>query len=202
METRVIRVYEFHELHPTVQENVINSYRDINTDHDWWNFVYEDAINIGRILGISIDKINFSGFSSQGDGAHFIGKYTGYEKGSRDNIRDYAPRDTDLHGIADDLYDLQRRNFYTLTADIERDYSCRYEHPGAMDITLHRYTPMGYEIDVSKECYDAFCGIMRDFANRIYCTLEHDYWYLTSDEAIRETIEANDYRFFANGERE
>ena len=61
----------------------------------------------------------FSGFWSQGDGACFEGRYA-YAPRASLRIRDYAPRDTELHRIADALQALQRLNFYQLTASFRR----------------------------------------------------------------------------------
>jgi hypothetical protein len=58
----------------------------------------------------------FSGFWSQGDGAAFEGNLN-HAKGVTASIRDYAPQDTTLHGIADRFQAIQRRNFYQLAAE-------------------------------------------------------------------------------------
>ena len=51
---------------------------------EWWDASYEDFMNVSPILGITIDtksgresrpNMSFSGFSSQGDGACFVGSY-------------------------------------------------------------------------------------------------------------------------------
>lgn len=41
--------------------------------------------------------------------------------------------------------------------------------------------------------------LLRDFMNWIYRQLEQEYEYLTSDEAIAETIRANEWKFRENG---
>jgi hypothetical protein len=43
--------------------------------------------------------------------------------------------------------------------------------------------------------------ILRDYMRWIYRTLEKEYDYMTSEEAIKETIIANDYEFTKDGSR-
>jgi hypothetical protein len=42
---------------------------------------------------------------------------------------------------------------------------------------------------------------LRDLANWLYRQLEQEYDYLTSDEAVDETLIANDYTFTEEGRR-
>ncbi len=124
-------VYQFPELSEAAKEKARSWYREIGPHYDWWDAVYEDFERVCEILGIRLKTtpvrlmgggtrakpcIWFSGFWSQGDGACFEG-YWSYAKGAAARIRDYAPQDTTLHGIADRLQAIQRRNFYQLTAE-------------------------------------------------------------------------------------
>lgn len=50
-------VYTFDELSDQAKKNVLNKYWDINVDHTWWDFIYEDAKAIGfNITGFSLDS--------------------------------------------------------------------------------------------------------------------------------------------------
>ena len=51
-------------------------------------------------------------------------------------MRDYAPTDATLHGIADRLQAIQRRNFYQLAA--EASHRGRYYHEYTMSIDVTR----------------------------------------------------------------
>ena len=82
--------------------------------------------------------IYFSGFWSQGDGASFEGTYA-YARGAARAIRAHAPKDAELHAIADALADVQRPNFYQLGADIRQ--SGRYCHEYTMAIHVERDSP-------------------------------------------------------------
>lgn len=54
------KVYKFEELTEAQKEKAIEKLYDINVDFDWWQFVYEDAENIGlKITGFDIDRGSF-----------------------------------------------------------------------------------------------------------------------------------------------
>ena len=159
---------------------------------DWYDYVYEDAIEIGKLIGITIKKIHFSGFWSQGDGACFEGGYE-YVKGSVKAIKDYAPQDTELHNIATGLYDLQRRHFYSLYANVE--HRGRDVHELCTDISVYNSrSNWNDEIDC-----DELRDLLRDFMRWIYKRLRDEYEYITSDEVLSELAEANEYQYTENG---
>lgn len=149
--------------------------------YDWWDCVYEDAKQIGAIIGFEIDDIFFSGFSSQGDGACFTGTL-GYAKGASKAIRRHAPLDTELHALADRWTALQKSNFYSITGRVTQ--SGRYSHSGATD----------FEFEDSRESYgytresfdeDEATQIVRDFMDWIYEQLENDYEYQSAWQLAR-----------------
>lgn len=187
-------VFAFDELSGDAKENARDRYRGGNMGHDWWGFVYYDAKEIGKLMGIKIDEIYFSCFSSQGDGACFVGSYS-YEKGAAKAIRDYAPQDVELHRIADQLQAVQRQNFYQLAATCT--HSGHYCHSGCMSVDVSdsrdRYRDIG-------GAEDDITPLMRDFADWIYNQLETEYDYQNSDDTVDENIRANEYEFYENGE--
>lgn len=71
--TKEITIYKWEELSQTAQERARNWYIE-GMDYDWWDSVYDMCIEDGYEKGFVIDKINFSGFYSQGDGARWIGQ--------------------------------------------------------------------------------------------------------------------------------
>jgi hypothetical protein len=107
-----------------------------------------------------------------------------------DKVRDYAAKDEELHAIARDLARAARRTFYTASARC--DHRGHYYHSGCMavDVDAERGP------DVSDEVTDA----LRAFADWIYSQLEREYDYTRSDEAVAETIEANEYEITEDGE--
>lgn len=163
---------------PKIQEKIIDKYRDINVDHDWWEYTYEDMKNILGILGFDYVEISFSGFSSQGDGASFTGYFKPAKKSELKHRvkvlhKDYAP-DFPVFGFEQMEFSEEELED---SLKIERIDS-RYSHENT--------------VTTDNEDLKEF---VRNFSHYIYRQLEREYDYLTSDEAVRETIEANEYEF-------
>lgn len=206
--TITTEVFKINELSDEAKQRAIQKYRENGFDYDWWDDVYEDAAQIADILGIDMrrrrrhfhsgkidDKgvaIYFSGFSSQGDGACFEGFYS-YAKGCAKKIRKYAPKDEELHGIADALAEAQKSARYALCATIK--HSGHYSHSGCMTVDVRRYD----DKEVAEEQDSMVTQCMRDFADWIYKTLKREWDWRNEDEQIIETMEANGYEFTADG---
>ena len=73
MRTETIKIYKFEELNDESQEKAIEKFYDLNIYEGWWDSVYEMYMDRDTETGFDIDKIYFSGFHSQGDGAMFEG---------------------------------------------------------------------------------------------------------------------------------
>lgn len=204
-------VYRLDELSEPAKEKARAWYREAAFDHDWYEFVYDDFERICEILGVELKTravrlmgggtrqepcIWFSGFWSQGDGACFEGRYR-HAKGAPRKIRDHAPKDGELHRIADVLQAIQRRNFYKLHAALShRD---RYYHEYTMAIAVERDSPT-YQ-DMTADAEEVVTEALRDLARWLYRQLEREYEYLTSDAVVDEAILANEYTFTAGGRR-
>jgi hypothetical protein len=204
-------VYRLNELSDAAKEKARGWYRQVGFDHDWYEFVYEDFERICAILGIDLKTVPvrlygggtrqktciwFSGFWSQGDGACFEG-WLRHAKGARQKIRNHAPKDVELHRIADALQAIQRRNFYQLRATVtHRD---RYYHEYCMAISVERDSPAWQ--DMTADAEDAVIEALRDLARWLYRQLEREYEDQTSDEAVDEAIIANEYTFTESGRR-
>jgi hypothetical protein len=198
------RVFTLDELSDTARDAARNWFREGGFDYDWWDAVYDDFCRICDLIGITLKTrpvplmgggtrrdpcIWFRGFGSQSDGAAFEGLYR-YARGCVAKITAYAPKDQDLQDIARRLAAIQRRNFYALQATIEARGSSH------MRIAVERedaVLTVGAEDDVTEA--------LRDLAHWLYTSLEAEYAFLTSDEAVDETILANGYTFTEAGER-
>ena len=54
------KVYKFEELSEEGKEKAVNNLSDINVDHEWWDFIYEDAEQIClRITAFDLDRASF-----------------------------------------------------------------------------------------------------------------------------------------------
>lgn len=197
-------LYKYEELSDAAQERARDWYRQGGLGYDWWEFCYEDFARVAEILGIDLSQravllmngkcryepeIYFSGFYHQGSGSSFCGTY-GYAKGAVVKIKEYAPQDEELHRIAQGLQDVQRRHFYRLIADITsvHDNYIRVE----VEDSENRYRDIG-------DAEDDVRGLMNDFNDWMFKHLQDEYEYLTSDEAVAESLITNEYEFDEEG---
>lgn len=197
-------LYKYEELSDKAKQKARECYLEGGLDYSWWEYSYEDFARVAEILGITLSQrsvplmsgkcryepeIYFSGFYQQGSGSSFCGTY-GYAKGAVAKIKKYAPQDEELHRIAQGLQDVQRRHFYRLTADITsvRDHYIRVE----VGDSENPYRDIGDAEDDVRE-------LMNDFNDWVFKCLQDEYEYLTSDEAVEESIVANEYEFDEHG---
>ena len=204
-------VYTIDELSDAAKENARIWYRQAGLHDEWYDFVYEDFEAICGIIGVTLgttpvrlygggtrDKpqIHFSGFHCQGDGASFAGRYS-YARGATKAIRAHAPKDEELHRIADELQAVQRRNFFQLLSTIRQ--SGRYCHEYTMAIEVERDSPTWQPMTDGAE--DAVIEALRDLARWLYRQLRSEYEHQTSDDAIDEIVSVNEWTFTADGTR-
>lgn len=201
-------VYTYDELpNPRAKENAREWLRGAQAqDSDWYDSVYEDAETVGKLMGIEMTQkpiqtmgghtryeptIWFSGFSSQGDGACFEGRYA-YAKGGAAKVRDHAPQDAVLHAIADGLQTVQKAHGYKLTATVS--HSGSYYHSGCTDIDVEKGDDYAPDFAASE-----VIRLLRRFMDWIYKQLEAEDEYRNSDDEIAESIRINGYEFEADG---
>jgi len=204
-------VYRLPELSGTALDHARDWYRSSAPDDGWQAFIFDDFARVCAVLGVDLathpvrlygggarqePRIWYSGFSSQGDGACFEGRYR-YATGASRTIRAHAPQDKELHRIADALAAVQRRNFYQLAASIRHEG--RYYHEFTMAIAVERDGPNGQ--DMTSNAEEQIIEQLRDLARWLYRQLEHEYWYQLSDPVVDEAILANDYSFTEDGAR-
>lgn len=208
MRTIETTIYKFSELSDAAKERARGWYRG---NGEWldYDFVYDDAASVADILGFDIRQtrktlndgtvrydptIYWSGFSYQGDGACFEGTYR-YKKGCSKAIKAYAPNDETLHDIAAQLTEMQRKWFYQLSGDVK--HRGHYYHEYCMECALDHPSNSGYGETPLPE--DEFKEICADFARWIYRQMEREYEWQMSNEAVDESIEANEYEFTEEG---
>lgn len=180
----------------------INQNRDINVGFcDWYDFVYEDFHTACDILGISLAESEpcFSGFWSQGDGASWTGIYDQSNKKydtAPQKIREEFPTETTLHEIADALCyigrihmpvyaSVRRRGHYLHEQTMFLDHWCPDDPDDWGDLD-------DIPSEIAELIEDTLIEQFRNLAKWLYCSLEKEHDYLTSDEVVIETLEAND----------
>jgi hypothetical protein len=204
-------VYRIHELPEGAKDRARAWYREAGFDDHWYDAVYEDFQHIAEILGIRLKTrtthlvggrtrqdpcIWFSGFWSQGDGACWEGTYS-YRRSAAAELRAHAPKDQTLHRIAATLQAAQRQNFYQLGAEVT--HRGNYYHASTMAVSVSQDSATAVEITGDAET--VVTDALRDLANWLYRQLEQEYEYLTSDEAVDETLVVGGYTFTEEGQR-
>lgn len=159
---------------------------DITPCDDWFEFVFNDAKSIASLMGIEISNIYFSGFSSQGDGACFEAQL-GYRRGCAAAVRAYAPKDTELHVIADAWAAAHKRHFYQISGRVR--HSGRYSHEFCTNFEFERGNRAWGNLDASDD-ESAFIEPARDLMRWIYRQLEREYEYASAWECARQWEEA------------
>jgi hypothetical protein len=194
--------FAYKDLSPTAQRKAREDYTSGDyPEYDWWDNTFEDAITMGKKLGIEIGTkthknsrgktyhepmLYFSGFSSQGDGACFSGMY--YY--APDAIKDIEKEtnDEELLRIAQELtlanltLRLQGMKLSRATITTRGNYS----HSGTMEVeTIIEEC----EDDTDQSALDDnITGLMRDFADWIYKQLSAENDYYWSDEYVEERL--------------
>jgi hypothetical protein len=109
-------------------------------------------------------------------------------------IREYC-NDEELHRIADELC-LLARIYGPVHAKVSYN-SSHYCHSSTMSLDWYEYYDEEIDMDeVAEEIQEhietTLIDLFRDLADWLYKTLETEYYYLTSDEAVIESLEANE----------
>jgi hypothetical protein len=168
----------------------------------------------GRDVTISEPCIYFSGFYSQGDGASFSGWYyaettkairienpdasptseyrrvlTAEEAPAK--IREYAPNDETLHNIADELCFLYRW-YGGVTARISQGGNYLHSYTMRLDDWDFQDDREDEDANICEIVETTLIDNMRALADWLYERLEEEHEYLTSDEAVIESLEANE----------
>lgn len=207
MEKKVIEfeigtIEEWKEQDKEVYEKILEKENYINVDHDWWDFELEYFYEQLKALGFENTDIRFSGFSSQGDGASFTGDWVSDRMWSLKTMKE---KGVTLQDWALELRRILKGNMKDLKAKYEtfsiKRTSHHYAHENTVSIFDAEYwnsrkkeqygIPPEQEEDIMEGCRSA----MRE----IHRLLENSYDYLTSDEAIVETLLCNGYKFDREG---
>ena len=174
-----VMVYSFDELSEEAQERALNAFRWENVEYNWWEDSYGTIRTAGGLLGLEIGKIHFDTDSY----CTFDASYE-YVRGAVKAVRNEFPWADGLCKVAKDLQALQKRHFYSLSCAVTEGRSMNH----------YRCFRFGEDYD----CED-LGDILDDFAHWAWILLRGEYKYLTSDEAVKEMIEANEYEFTEEG---
>ncbi len=195
MKTKSYNVYSFSELSPKARERAIEQMRE-HVIRVWnGDATIEDAKQAFAHAGFNIERVHYSGFSCQGDGASFTGSWRAADVNVA-AMREYAPKDEELHRIAE--------GFAAITNDFpEASFTVKqsghYMHEYCTDFSFVVTDNEGNDIALSSEAEDALIGLARDAMRWTYRQLEREYDWETADAQVVEAIEGNDYEFTEEG---
>lgn len=205
---------KFSELDEAAKAYAVEKYND--TNDSWWSdSVIEMAKEDGKELGFDIDKVYFSGFWSQGDGASWVGSIDVVKWCTNQMVAD--PKYRVLRAMAEEemiepyVCLSQSGHYYhqyTMgidTVEVRADDDAQYNgllEPMFVGCTLLELLASigghGALTDMEKDMLES----ARDYAVKIYRDLEQEYDYMSSEEAFAETAEANEWSFDEIGEME
>lgn len=214
--------YKFNELDIPAQQKARAWYCENAMHHEWWDEVYRQAKEDGEARGFDIDDIRFSGFWSQGDGAHWTGRVdmTAFLAANLDESSAWYAEDVILLALWEDksqwidrYVSIGNRNYrYSHSAGMQIEEYCN----NALDVDADDDAVLGhgalagasiyqlkesfdYEQRINEWCDEAIQQA-RSFADDIYKKLRAEYEYYTSDECIADTCDVNDWLFNNKGE--
>lgn len=204
-------LYKFDELEEEAKEKAREWFRGLIEADEYTEHVYEDAATIAALMGLDIRTrpvklmnggarydpcIYWSGFSSQGDGACFEGRWE-YKADALEKVREHAPLDERLHAIAADFADEKVKGCYA-----ESKHRGYYYHEYSMEIDANTsFDGEEGEEDrpFTNEQYEHIKEMFSDFACWIYRMLEAEHDYCHADEQVDDNIRCNEYEFTKDG---
>jgi hypothetical protein len=177
---------------------LLEKYRYINVEHNnWWDCVESDFIEDMKQVGIHVDKIYFSGFWSQGDGACFVGSLDNALTYLNHHHVDQFPmlrKLIEMGGTVWATSDHRGRYYHSssvsINAECEAFWQCANPKSELQEAVIQRWDGM-----VDKEIVDfeaALAEQWRTYMNDLYTKLEEEHDYLTSDDGVWDTLVANE----------
>lgn len=173
-ETITRTIYTFDELSEEAKQKAINKNREINVEDQWWDDTYEDAKNVG----LKIKSFN-TGRASECE-IEFI-------EGAQETAQSILKE----HGDMCETYKTAQK-FDEQWAALVKKYS-----DGE---TIDKVSEENTE-EFDNEASDLEKEFLNDLSNDYLKMLRTDYEYLMEDEAIAETLTANNYEFTEDGDR-
>jgi hypothetical protein len=173
---------------------LLDKHTNINVDFNFWHEAeiehHEEQL---KIAGYQNVKIHFSGFYSQGDGACFTGDI---------NVVAWIEKNAPVKYAR--ILKLIKAGFIdTYSAEIKHRGHYYHERSTDLFIDFRIYGNLGTSaVNVCGLLDVLVTDIETDIIERgreIYKDLKADYEYLTSEEAIIETLQINDYEFNEDG---
>ena len=185
MRTVRTKVYKFDELSAEAQIEAIQNFRNINNSDDFWfDVILEGFKEKLDIIGFSDATIQFSGFWSQGDGLSFDAIV---------NVSKFATTTNEIR--VSKLIDFGFIDEFTIE---KTSFANHYSHEKTRYIDYSTCNGDNLNEELEKLCNKIESKrlyLCREF----YSILEKEYYFLESDECVKETIILNEYEFLKDG---
>ena len=192
MRTKEIKLYKFNELNKEAQEKAITNNYDINSSDDWYEpeleMFAEDAKKIGFDIEpgeIEFDLDRGANFGIRPDGISVIDEYIKKELGLK--TKPWVDIKFNVRKIG-----MQHQEF-----PHDRWFHSNENSRGWYEVIDKRGKPYGDKI--KKLCdtmIDKLCDLCAEYFKRI----QDSYEGAMSEDAIKETLIANDYEFTEEGD--
>jgi hypothetical protein len=174
---------------------LLDKYREINVDYgNWCDYIWEDFVIEMIKKGIHAEDINYQGFCSQGDGASFTGKIDMSAFLKAHDLEHHYPGAVYFASIDELPARLVRSGRFPHEGSITLDMDCDgWNNYTEGDLRHAAYDTL-YEIlqDEWKGLEEDVLKISQGYMRELYRKLEEGYEALTSDEAVWDTIVANE----------
>ena len=203
------KAYQFSELNEEAKQKAIENHYDINVDYDWWEF------------SSPYDEMESVGIEAQGNKFYFDidrGSYISFEGRigldslilamdaiPAEKYKDFA---SDMHPFldyckteVDKIRPLLKKLILagTITVYAKIGHGNRSESIWS-DCEYYGHDPKNIE-EFTDYWMNELESILKMYAEIHLSRLSGSYEYLTSEEAIIESIEANEYEFTEDGKR-
>lgn len=194
IKTKEYTVYDINDIknNEELKNKILENNRYMNVDHEWEDGIFEYWKDKLESIGFNNPKIEYYGFYSQGDGASFTCDSIDIKKFVENN-NDFSKREKN---ILNTLYD-----YGYIEASVKRT-NFHYSHENSTSLFYYDGDLKADWVHIQK-IVDKLRNDLRSKRLRlsidIYNDLKECYEDLTSDNAILETIEANNYEFDEDG---
>ena len=168
-----VKLYEFEELSAEARENAIEKNRLMNVEHDWWDWFYEGMAEIGikiNSFDVYYGNIGITIEDSEQTAIEAIENYPKENEIFKISKEFIADRDALIKRLGE--------GNDTAGYSVKEEFIDEYDE----------------EIERLEEQY------RREIAKEIITWLREDFEYLQTDEAVAETLIANDYEFTEEGQ--
>jgi len=189
MITKTIELRQFEECSKELQEKILEKHYDINLDFSLTDYNDTYTLMIEE-QGFLNPEISYDLSYCQGSGACFDCTEFDFDK----LLKNYK--------IKHKSWILSILKNYCQGRITRNYYATYYEHENTRDFQLELYDNFTHpRIEKTMQDVRTYIEHLRyDTAHKVYKALQEEYDYLSSPEAIKETLIANDYYFNEQGE--